>query len=118
MRLRTKSPKIEVGEKRPQEQNLPRGYATESLLLMVAVLVYRDRGSPESARPHHAQIRARTRRLRLGDPSQRGVAVARLDLRLVWLLLLAQILQAPHLRHARERLGLPLVVPGQPFPAD
>jgi hypothetical protein len=83
-------------------------------LLMVPVL---NRRRPEAVACRDAEVGAGARGGLLGHPSQRDVALARFDLLLVGVVLLAQVLQAAHLRHARERLGLTLVVPRQALPA-
>ena len=77
---------------------------------MVAVLVEGNiPGSPEAVPGggHEAQV---------GAGARRGHAGLHLALRR--LLLLLQVLEAPHLRHARERLRLALVVHRQPLPAE
>jgi hypothetical protein len=77
-----------------------------------------NRRRPEPVGGHDVEVGAGIGgRLRLvGHPSQHGVALARLDLVLVGVLLLLQVLEALHLRHAaRERLGPAPVVPRQPL---
>jgi hypothetical protein len=84
---------------------------------VVSVLVHTNRRRAEPVGGGH-DVEVGTGiggRLRpVGHPSQRGVALARLDLLLVGVVLLLQVLEALHLRHAaRERLGPALVVPRQ-----
>jgi hypothetical protein len=90
--------------------------------LLVVLVPVLNRGRPEPVGGGEAQAGAGSGGRGLvghHHPSQRDVALARrLDLLLVGAVLLAQVVQAAHLRHARERLGLALVVPRQPFPAE
>jgi hypothetical protein len=81
-------------------------------LLMVSVLVDMNRLRPEPVGGHDVEVGAGL--FRLCHPSQRGVALACLDLLLVGIVLLLQVLEVLHLRHARERLRPALVIPRQP----